>query len=83
MSKFAAGGVLYKIQNGWPKLIAYARKRMPAVIQNYSIDELKLCGLTINIAGFTHIYKRFDFDSVTDHLALAHIMRSKMDQLQT
>ena len=29
MSKFATGSALYQIQNGQPKLIAYASKRMP------------------------------------------------------
>ena len=28
-SKFATGSVLYQIQNGQPRLIAYASKRMP------------------------------------------------------
>ena len=28
-SKFAIGSVLYQIQNGKPKLIAYASKRLP------------------------------------------------------
>ena len=28
-SKFATGSALYQIQNGKPKLIAYARKRLP------------------------------------------------------
>ena len=28
-SKYAMGSALYQIQNGKPKLIAYARKRLP------------------------------------------------------
>ena len=36
-SKFAAGSALYQIQNGKPKLIAYASKRLPEVIRCYSI----------------------------------------------
>ena len=35
-SKFAAGSALYQIQNGQPKLIAYASKRMPEAAKNYS-----------------------------------------------
>ena len=46
-SKFATGSVLYQIQNGQPRLIAYASKQSP-VAQNYSITELELCGLAIN-----------------------------------
>ena len=51
-SKFATGCTLYKIQNGKPKLIAYASKRLPEAVRSYSITELELCGLAINIASF-------------------------------
>ena len=54
-SKFATGSALYQIQNGKPKLIAYASKRLPEVAKSYSITELELCGLAINIAGFSHL----------------------------
>ena len=36
-SKFATGSALYQIQNGQPRLIAYASKRMPEAAKNYSI----------------------------------------------
>ena len=52
ISKFAAGSALYQIQNGKPKLMAYASKRLPEAAKNYSITELELCGLAINIATF-------------------------------
>ena len=51
-SKFATGSALYQIQNGKPKLIAYASKTLPEAMRNYSITELELCGLAINIANF-------------------------------
>ena len=68
---------MYQIQNGKPKLIAYASKRLPEAAQNYSITELEMCGLAINIASFAHLLKRVDFDAIVDHLALVHILRSK------
>ena len=34
-SKFAMGSALYQIQNGKPKLIAYASKRLPEAMRNY------------------------------------------------
>ena len=43
-SKFATGSTLYQIQNGKPKLIAYANKKLPEATRNYSITELELCG---------------------------------------
>ena len=42
-SKFAAGSLLYQIQHGKPKLIAYASKRLPEAAKSYSITELELC----------------------------------------
>ena len=40
-SKFATGSALYQVQNGQPRLIAYASKRMPEAAKNYSITELR------------------------------------------
>ena len=78
-SKFATGSALYQVQDGKPKLIAYVSKRMPEAAKNYSITELEMCGLAINIASFAHLLKRVDFDAVVDHLAIMHIMKSKME----
>ena len=78
--KFAIGSALYQVQNGKPKLIANARRRMPKAVRNYSITELEeMCGLAINIASFAHLLKRVDFDAMVDHLAITHIMKSKME----
>ena len=51
---------------------------MPEAAKNYSITELEMFGLAINIASFAHLLKRVDFDAI-DHLAIMHIMRSKME----
>ena len=82
-SKFATGSTLYQIQNGKPKLIAYASKRLPEATKNYSITKLELCGLAINIASFSHLLKRFDFDAIIDHLSLTHIIKSKAEPTMT
>ena len=82
-SKFATGSALYKIQNGKPKLIAYSSKRHPEAAKSYSITELELCGLAINIASFAHLLKRVDFDAIIDNLALTHIIKGKMELVTT
>ena len=82
-SKFATGSALYQIQNGQPRLIAYASKRMPEAAKNYSITELEMCGLAMNIATFSHLLKKVDFDAIVDHLAITHIMRSKAEPATT
>ena len=76
-SKFVTGSALYQIQNGEPKLIEYASKRLPEAAKGYSITEFELCGLAIIIASFAHLLKRVDFDAIVDHLALMHIIKSK------
>ena len=82
-SKFATGSAFYQIQNSKPKLIAYASKRLPEAVKIYSITELELCGLAINMACFSHLLKRVDFDAIVDHLALTDIIKSKMEPVIT
>ena len=82
-SKFATGSTLYQIQNSKPNLIAYVSKRIPEAAKSYSITELELCGLAINIVSFSHLLKRVDFDAIVDHLALTHIIKSKMEPVTT
>ena len=82
-SKYATGSALYQIQGGKPKLITYASKRLPKAAKNYSITELELCRLAINIASFAHLLKRVDFDAIVDHLALMHIIKSKAEPATT
>ena len=81
-SKFATGSVLYQIQNGQPKLIAYVSKRMPKAAKNYSITELEMCGLAINFASFVHLLKVY-LDAMIDHWAIMHIMKSKAEPTMT
>ena len=78
-SKHTTGSALYQVQDSKPKLIAYVSKRMPEAAKNYSITELEMCGLAINITSFAHLLKRVDFDAIVDHLAITCIMKSKME----
>ena len=75
--KTAAGPVLYEIQNGTPKLIGYASKRLSPEAVNYSVIELELLGLCVNINQFKHLFTGVDFDCTVDNLALTYIMKSK------
>ena len=82
-SKYAMGSALYHIQNGKPKLIAYASKRLPEAAKNYSITDFEMYELAINIASFAHLLKKVDFDAIVDHLALVHILKSKAEPATT
>ena len=57
--------------------------RLPEAVRSYSITELELCGLAINIASFLHLLKRVDFDAIVIHLALTHIIKSKAEPATT
>ena len=52
---------------------------MPEAAKNYSITALELCGLAMNITSFVHLMKKVDFDVVVGHLAIMHIMKSKVE----
>ena len=56
---------------------------MPEAAKNYSITELEMCGLAMNIATFLHLLKKVDLDAIVDHLAITHIMRSKAEPATT
>ena len=56
---------------------------MPEAAKNYSITELEMSGLAINIASFAHLLKKVDFDVTVDHLGIRHIMRSKAEPATT
>ena len=79
ISKFATGGALYQIQNGQPRLIAHASKRMPTVPQKHSVTEIELCGLAFNITIFSHLLRGADFEIMVDHFTLNCITKSKSE----
>ena len=83
ISKFTTRGALYEIQNGKPKLIAYASKRLSKAARNYLSKELEMCGLAMNIADFVHSLKRVDFYAIVNNLALMHIIKSKAELTAT
>ena len=79
ISEYAMGSTLYHIKC----VIAYASKRLPETAKNYSITELEMCGLAINIMSIAHLVKKVDFDAIVDHLALVHILKSKAEPTTT
>ena len=56
---------------------------MPEAAKNYSITELEMCGLAMNITTFSHLLKKVDFGVIVDHLAITHIIRSKAETATT
>ena len=64
-------------------MIALLSKRLQEAAKNYSITELEMCGLAINIISFAHLLKRVDFDAIVGHLALVHILKNKTEPATT
>ena len=56
---------------------------MPEAAKNYSITELEMCRLAMNIATFSHLLKKVDLDAAVEHLAITHIMISKVEPATT
>ena len=56
---------------------------MPEAAKNFSITELEICGLAMDITTFSHLLKKVDFNAIVDHLAITHIMRSKAEPATT
>ena len=51
----------------------------PEAVRSYSITELELHGLVVNIASFSHLLMNVDLRAIVDHLALTHIIKSKAE----
>ena len=76
-SKTHTGSSLLQIQDGKPRLLGYASKSFPEACENYSVTELEMTGLAINIHLWKHLLLRVEFDCAVDHRALPYIMKSK------
>ena len=77
-SKTHTGSSLWQMQDGKPRLLGYASKSLPDACKNYSITELEMTGLAINIHLWKHLLLRVEFDCAVDHRALPYIMKSKI-----
>ena len=76
-SRTHTGSSLWQIQEGKPKLIGYASKSLPAPAVNYSVTELEMTGMAVNIHLWRHLLHRVEFDCAVDHRAIPYIMKAK------
>ena len=61
---------LWQVQEGKPCLVGYASKTHPTACLNYSVTELKMTGLLVNMRLWKTLLKRHEFDAAVDHLAV-------------
>ena len=71
------GSTMWHFQKGKPCLISYASKSLPPTCKIYSIMELEMFGLPMNMHSWNHLISNVDFDCATDHIAVVYIMKTK------
>ena len=76
-SILATGAALYQFQDDDFYIVGYNSKKLPPAVKNYSITELELFGVVINIFAFRQVLTGVYFEVYCDHSALAHIFKSK------
>ena len=76
-SRTHTGSSLWQVQEGKPRLIGYASKSLPALAMNYSVTELEMTGMAVNIHLWRHLLHRVEFDCAVDHRAVPYIMKAK------
>ena len=77
------GSSLWQIQGGKPKLIGYASKTLPEACSRYSVTELEMTGLLVNMNLWKNLLKHREFDAAVDHAAVAQIMKAKTEPATT
>ena len=82
-SREGTGSSLWQVQEGKPRLIGFASKTLPEACQRYSVTELEMTGLLVNMGLWKSIIKHREFDAAVDHAAMAQIMKAKAEPATT
>ena len=71
------GNSLWQVQKGKPQLIGYASNILPEACAQYSVTELEMTGLLVNIGMWKNILKHREFYAAVDHAAVTQIHKAK------
>ena len=82
-SREGTGSSLWQVQEGKPRLIGFASKTLLEACQRYSITELEMTGLLVNMGLWKSIIRHREFDAAVDHAAVAQIMKAKAEPATT
>ena len=74
---------LWQVQEGKAKLIGYASKTLPEACSRYSVTELEMTGLLVNMNLWKNLLKHREFDATVDHVAVTQIMKAKTELATT
>ena len=66
-STLAAGVALYQYQSSAFHIVGYNSKKLPKAVQNYSVTELELFGLVVNIYAFKQLLTNVYLEVICDH----------------
>ena len=64
-------------------MIGYASKTLPEACSKYSVTELEMTGLLVNMNLWKNLLKHRKFDAAVDHAAVAQIMKAKTEPATT
>ena len=77
------GSSLWQMQGGKAKLIGYASETLPEACSRYSVTELEMTGLLVNVNLWKNLLKHREFDVAVDHVAVTQIMKAKTEPATT
>ena len=78
-SRQFTGSSLWQKQKGKPCFVGYASKTLPTACLNYSVMELEMTGLLVNMGIWKTLLKRCGFDVAVDHLVVVQILKAKTE----
>ncbi|PIK34594.1 putative enzymatic polyprotein [Apostichopus japonicus] len=79
-SRVATGSYLTQRVNGKENIIAYYSKILPPACQRYSVTELEMMGLFINVTAFKHLLQNVEFEAYVDHSAIVELFNQNKNQ---
>ena len=82
-SREGTGSSLWQVQEGKPQLIGFASKTLLEACTRYSITELEMTGILVNMGLWKSIICHCEFDVAVDHAAMAQIMKAKAEPATT
>ena len=82
-SREGMGGTLLQKQGDEWVVIGYHSKRLPKSAKNFSVTELELTGLLVNIRGFMQLLCNRYFKVLVDHKAIEYMIKSKTESPMT
>ena len=78
-STAGCGSSLWQYQEGKPRLIGFASKTLLEACEHYSVTELEMTGLLVNMGLWKNILHHREFDAAVDHVAVTHILKAKTE----